>query len=67
MLVDKTNLGLVLYNHDNFYRFDELSSYWLVKTNISFSVFFIGQPGHTSGITVYNRTVTYIENCAGRA
>ena len=31
MLVDKTNYGLVLYNHANFYGFDELSSYWSVK------------------------------------
>ena len=27
MLVDKTNFGLVLYNHANFYRFEETSSY----------------------------------------
>ena len=31
MLVDKTNFGLVLYNHANFYQFEETSSYWLVK------------------------------------
>ena len=31
MLVDKTNYGLVIYNHDNFYFFEETSSYWLVK------------------------------------
>ena len=31
MLVDKTNFGLVLYKHANFYRFAETSSYWLVK------------------------------------
>ena len=28
MLVDMTNFGLVLYNHANFYRFEETSSYW---------------------------------------
>ena len=26
MLVDKTNFGLVLYNHANFYRFEESSN-----------------------------------------
>ena len=31
MLVDKTNFGLVIYNNANFYRFEELSSYWSVK------------------------------------
>ena len=31
MLVDKTNFGLVLYNHSNFYRFEIPSSYWSVK------------------------------------
>ena len=36
MLVDKTNFGLVLYNHSNFYWFQETSSYWPVK---SISVF----------------------------
>ena len=44
MLVDQTNFGLVLYNHTNMYRFEETSSYWLVKTNISFSLLIIGQP-----------------------
>ena len=27
MLVDKTNFDLVLYNHTNFYQFEETSSY----------------------------------------
>ena len=31
MLVDKTNFGLVLYNHADFNRFEETSSYWSVK------------------------------------
>ena len=31
MLFDKTNFGLVIYNQANFYRFEETSSYWLVK------------------------------------
>ena len=28
MLVDKTIFGLVIYNHTNFYQFEETSSYW---------------------------------------
>ena len=39
MLVDKTNFGLVLYNHANFYRFEETSSYWSVKRISVFSAF----------------------------
>ena len=31
MLVDKTNFGLVLYNHANFYRFEKTSRYRSVK------------------------------------
>ena len=31
MLVDKTNFGLVIYNHTSFYPFEEPSSYWSVK------------------------------------
>ena len=31
MLADKTNFGLVLYNHANFYWFGETLSYWSVK------------------------------------
>ena len=30
-LVDKTNFGLAINNHANFYRFEETSSYWSVK------------------------------------
>ena len=62
MLVDKTNVGLLIYNHANFYRFEKISSYWSVKTNISFLCFSLVNQRHTSGITVYNRTVTNIEN-----
>ena len=31
ILVDKTNFGLVTYNHSNFYPFEETSSYRSVK------------------------------------
>ena len=44
MLADKTNFGLVLYNHTNFYLFEETSSYWSVRRIITFSLLFIGQP-----------------------
>ena len=30
MLVDKTNFGLVIYNHANFYQFEKTCSYWSV-------------------------------------
>ena len=43
MLVDTTNFGLVFYNHANFYRFEETSSYWSVKQISVFSPLFIGQ------------------------
>ena len=62
MLVDKTNFGLVLYSHANFYRFEETSSYWLVELTSVFLCFSLVNQRHTSGITVYNRTVTNIEN-----
>ena len=62
MLVDKTNFGLVLYNHDNFCRFEESSSYWSVKRISVFLCFSLVNQRHTSGITVYNRPVTSIEN-----
>ena len=39
MLVDKTNFGLVLSNHANFYRFEKTSSYWSVKRMSVFSAF----------------------------
>ena len=51
MLVDKTKFGSVLYNHANFYRFDQLHD------DQFFSAFH-----WSSAITVYNRTVTNIEN-----
>ena len=62
MLVDKTNFGLVIYNHANFYRFEETSSYWAVKRISVFLCFSLVNQGHTSGNTVYNRTVTNIES-----
>ena len=62
MLVDKTNFGLVLHNHANFYWFEETSSYWSVKRiSVCLCFSFVNQR-HTSGITVYNRTVINIEN-----
>ena len=54
VLVDKTNSGLVFYNRANFYRFEVLC-------------FSLVNQQHTSGITVYNRTVTNIKITAGRA
>ena len=62
MLVERTNSGLVLYNHANFYRFEERSSYWSVKRISVFLSFSLANQRHTSGITVYNCTVTNIEN-----
>ena len=61
MLVDKTKFDLVLYNHANFYRFDKTSS-WSVKRISAFLYFSLVNLRHTSGITVYNRTVTNIED-----
>ena len=62
MLVDKTNFGLVLYNHANFNRFEESSSYWSAKRISVFLCFLLANQQHTSSITVFNRTVTNIEN-----
>ena len=62
MLADKTNFGLVFYNHANFYRFQETSIYWSFKRISVFLCFSLVKQRHTSGITVYNRTVTDIEN-----
>ena len=62
MLVDKTNFGLVLYNHAKFYRFEKTSYYWSVKRISVFLCFSLVNQRHTSGITVYNRTVTNIED-----
>ena len=67
MLVDTTNFGLVLYNHANLNRFEETSSYWLVKRISVFLCFSLVNQPHTSGITVYDRTVTNIENTVRRA
>ena len=64
MLVDKTKFGLVLYNHANFYRFEETSSYWSVKRILVFLCFSLVSQRQTCSITVYNRTVTNIENTA---
>ena len=64
MLADKTNFGLVPYNHANYYRFEESSSYknLSVKRISVFLCFSSVKPQHTSTITVYNSTVTNIEN-----
>ena len=62
MLVDKTNFGLVLYNHANFYWFEETSSCWSFKGLSVFLCFSLVNQQHISGITEYNRTVTNIEN-----
>ena len=62
MLVDKTNFGLVLYNHAKSYRFEETSSCWSVTRRSFFLCFSFVNQRHTSVITVYNRTVTNIEN-----
>ena len=62
MLVDRTNIGLVLCNHVNFYRFEETSSYWSVELISVFLCFSLLNQRHTSVITVYNRTMTNIEN-----
>ena len=60
--VDKTDFGLVIYNHANFYRFEETSSYWSVKRISVFLCFSLVNQRHTSCITVYNRTVTNVES-----
>ena len=62
MFVDRINFGLVLYNQANFYQFEETSSYWSVKRISFFHCFPLVNQLHTSGITVYNCTVTNIEN-----
>ena len=62
MLVDKTYFGLVIYNHAYFYRFEETFRYWSVKRISVFFCFSLVNQRHTSGITMYNRTVTNIEN-----
>ena len=67
MLVDKTNFCLLLYNHTNFYRSEETSTYWSVKRISVFLCFSLVNQRHTSGITVYNSTVTNIENTAQAA
>ena len=61
-VADKTIFGLVLYYSANFYRFEESSSYWSVKGISVFLCFSLANQQHTSGITVYNRTVTNIKN-----
>ena len=62
MMDDMTNFGSVLYNHANFYRFGETSSYWSVTRQSVFLCFSLVSQRHTSIITVYNGTVTNIEN-----
>ena len=63
ILVDKTNFGLVIYNHANVNRFEETSSYWSVKRISFFLCFSLISQRHTAGITVYNRTVTLRGPC----
>ena len=67
MSVDKTDFGLVLCNHANFNRFEETSSYWSIKQISVFLCFSLVNQRHTSCTTVYNRTVTNIENTAAIA
>ena len=62
MMVDMTNFGSVPYNHANFYRFGETSNYWSVTRQLVFLCFTLVNQQHTSTITVYNGTVTNIEN-----
>ena len=62
MSVDKTDFGLVPNNHANFYRFEETSSYLLVKRISVFLCFSLVDQRHTSGVTVYNLTVSNIKN-----
>ena len=62
LVVNKTNFGLVLYKQSNFYGFEKTSSYWSVKRISVFLCFSLVNQRHTSGITVYNRTATNIEN-----
>ena len=62
ILIDKTNFDLVLCKHANFYRFEERSSNWSVRRISVFLCFLLVNQRHTSVITVYNHTVTNIEN-----
>ena len=39
ILIDKTNFGLLIYNHANFYWCDKPSIYWSVKGISVFSAF----------------------------
>ena len=52
MSVDKTDFGLVLCNHANFYRFEETSSYWSVKRISVFLCISLVNQRHTPCITV---------------
>ena len=55
MLVDKTNFRLVIYNHANFYRFEETSSHWSVNEKHFYSTFHWSTsetPPASLGITV---------------
>ena len=49
MLIDEINFGLVLYNHANFYQFEEASSYWSVKQISFFLCFSMVNQRPTSG------------------
>ena len=54
MLVDNTNFGSVIYNHANFYLFEETSTYWLVERISVFLCFSLVNQRHSSSIIVYN-------------
>ena len=69
MLVDKTNFGLVIYNHASFYRFDEPSSYWSVKRISLFSAFHWSTrdtPTASQCITVQRPISKTLYNCNSR-
>ena len=62
-LVDKTNFGLVIYNHANFYRFEETSSYWSGKRTSVFSAFHWS----TSDTPPASQCTTVVTNIENRA
>ena len=65
MLVDKTKFGLVPYNHGNFYKFEETSSYWSFN-EYQFSLLFIGQLAtHLRHHSVYPYSDQYRKHCGG--
>ena len=56
MLVDKTNFGLVLYNHANFYRFEETSN--LVNGQLNEYQFFSAVHWSTSDTPPASQCIT---------